>query len=353
MQLVGLRVVGLGPFDDVRVSFDSPQGTARPMTVIFGGPGVGKTTLLGAIAQTRPGHAPVLRRLTGEGEGFAAADWWLGDDEPARPHPLRVASPNAVLDESEDQARFRKREQALYDRRALEGGYALLALLALRWFSRTPAVLTVPERTVVHYDVRASPSFDDASRADLSRETKQAIVYARIVGALAQAPGFAPRSQAQEQADRFFEQAMDQVINALVRLAGYQFVGLSASSLEPLFQASHGTVLPFDALPTAVRHLVGIGALTVRTLRAAYPGKDPRQAQAVVIIDEAAQHQPQAVQHALPATLKAILPRVQWILTTSSPELALVCDSHEVVALRRLDQSSQVQVYQGREAVLH
>ena len=89
-------------------------------------------------------------------------DWHLGEDDPARPHPLRVVSPNAKADETEDGALVRRREQALYDRRAGEGGFTFVAFSGARWFSRTPVTLATPDRTILRYDVRATASFDDA-----------------------------------------------------------------------------------------------------------------------------------------------------------------------------------------------
>jgi hypothetical protein len=55
------------------------------------------------------------------------------------------------------------------------------------WFSRQPIALSAPARTVARYDVRASASGDDATRSDLARETKQALVYAAIAAALSPA----------------------------------------------------------------------------------------------------------------------------------------------------------------------
>src|ERR1700733_7407161 len=103
MQLSQVRLVGVGPFEDMTVSLTDDDGALRRLTVVLGAGGVGKTSLLAAIASPRPGSAvPVRPRPTPAGASFVVADWILGDDDPARPHPLRVASPNAVLDERED-----------------------------------------------------------------------------------------------------------------------------------------------------------------------------------------------------------------------------------------------------------
>src|SRR5580692_851442 len=129
MRLSTLELFGCGALSGVKLT---PNG--RPLTVLFGADGVGKTAVMTAIASTRAGHAlPLLpKRSRGDEVAsevpFAVADWMLGDDDPDRPHPLRVASPNAQLGEQEGEAGLRRREQALFDRRAQErGGYAFVA----------------------------------------------------------------------------------------------------------------------------------------------------------------------------------------------------------------------------------
>src|SRR5262245_26892816 len=103
MQLATLRVVGVGPFDDLSISLAEQEHRLRKSLVVLGGGGVGKSSLLAAISLTRPGCAmPIPRsRSASVGPVYVAADWVLGDDDPQRPHPLRVTSPNAPLEEPE------------------------------------------------------------------------------------------------------------------------------------------------------------------------------------------------------------------------------------------------------------
>ena len=91
------------------------------------------------------------------------AEWVLGQDDPSRPHPLVVTSPMAVLpDEAPELAGARRREQALFDKRAQhEGGFVFLAISGARWFSRSATVITTPEKSVLRYDVRQPATFDD------------------------------------------------------------------------------------------------------------------------------------------------------------------------------------------------
>ena len=134
--------------------------------------------------------------------------------------------------------------------------------------------------------------------------------------------------------------------------AYYRYRGLDAASFEPTFVDADGRSLSFDELPTRVRHLVSFAALPVRTLWGAYPGVDPRQAEGVVCIDEVDLHQEPAVISRLLATLCQALPGVQWIVTSSSAELAASRDAREVIALRR-ESGERVELCTGRAALTH
>jgi hypothetical protein len=353
MQLLRARLVGVGPFRDVTFPFVDDQGRPRRLSVVHGGGGVGKSSLLAAIAITRPGHAQAPSSLTLERADEAGdltprveCDWALGQDDPERPHPLRIGSPSLARIEDEKEA-FRRREQALFDRQARHGGFAFLAIPSTRCFSRQPIALSAPARSVARYDVRAPASTDDGSRSDLTRETKQALAYASIAAALAEAGGDRTRRL------DLLGAAMQGAVDRLVSLAAMSFRGLDAASFEPIFETADGRVLGFDALPTRVRHLVAFAALSVRVAWAAHPGRDPRDSEVVVTIDELDAYQDPAILDALPSALLEAMPGAQWILTTSSPLVAAACDARDVIALRRLPRTSQVELYLGSEARTH
>ena len=348
MQLASVRLVSLGPFDDLTVPFHDDDGAPRSVVVVFGGGGVGKTTLLAAIAATRPGHAVAQPPRRGEARDgtLVVTEWALGQDDAERPHGLRVVSPNAVLVEDEAASLFRRREQALFDKRALDGGFVLVSFSGARWMSRSSAVLTTPERTIARYDVRASHAFDDATRADLARETKQALVYASIGAALAR-----DRDDAEARRLARFEEAIREVSSKLGALAGARYVGADAATLEPTFETEAGRRVPFDELSTAARALVALGALTTRALFAAYPRQDARHAEGVVLVDDAHLHLDPAVQRRLVPTLRDALPKVQWVLTTSSGDLAAGAEAGEVLALRRM--ATRIELHGGALAIVH
>jgi len=350
LLLARIRLVGLGPFVDLTLPLTDAEGAPRKLVVLFGGEGIGKTAVLSAIATTRPGHAvaQIQQPARPEGPPFAVADWILGDDDPARPHALAVASPNARLDERDDEALLRRREQALFDRRAAERGFVLISLSGARWFSRTPVLLTTPERTLLRYDVRASASFDDASRTDLARETKQILSFACITAALTQRTPEDPVTGPLR-----LEGALRDVLHALLEDDGTTFVGVDPVRLEPIFRDAEERLVEFDDLPRSVRHLIAAGALTVRALAAAYPDRDPRTAEGVVLFDDVEIEQPTHRQRTLTERLRRALPRVQWILTTTSPDVALGCAPGEIYALRRLPGRPSIELYEGDDAVLH
>jgi hypothetical protein len=356
MQLLGVRLVGVGPFEDVELSFTDEDGEPRRVSVVHGGGGVGKTTLVSAIATTRPGHCIIQQpaRLAGPpSEGAAGTrgpyvicQYRMGRDDARRPHPLSIASPNARAFADDEHEALRRREQALYDKLARDGGFVFVAISSTRWFSRQPIAISAPARTVARYDVRAPAPLDDASRSDLARDTKQALAYSTIASAL---------SSRQPDSARFerLGAAMRDTVDALVSLAGFSYLGLDAASLEPVFHAGRQGMLSFDALPTRVRHLVAFAALPVRALWAAYPELDPRVAEGVVAIDEADLLQDRQVESRLVAALSNALPGVQWILTTTSPIIAGSADTRDVLALRRLPERNRVELFIGAEARTH
>ena len=256
--------MGVGPFDDVTVRFGEVDLAPRRAVVVLGGGGVGKTSLLAAIASTRPGYAvPQPRRAGDASPAHVETEWILGSDDPGRPHPLRVTSPNAPSASSPASANatendvIRRREQTLFDRRAADGGFVVVAFGAARWFSKSPIVLTHPERSVLRYDVRAPAAFDDATRTDLARETKQTLTYAAIAQALSASAGGGETPTAA----RLDDDAFHEVVGGLVAFGGYAYVGADAATLEPIFRGEGGARVPFDELPTGIRHLVAIGAL--------------------------------------------------------------------------------------------
>lgn len=342
MKLLSLTVSSPLALGELELRFET-AGKPRPLTLIFGGPGSGKTTLLSAVANTRPGHTVAMGVRTSEAPCSASCTWWLGMDEPDRKKPLTLCSPNAgdTLRGSDPELR---RDAALFERLAREGGFVFLSLSATRWFSKSPLLLASPERSVARYDVRAAEPFDDASRNDLGRDVKQALAYAAIVRVL---------PHGTEERERLLGQAMRELVSGISRIYGFDYGELEPRSLEPMFTRSDGRRYSFDALPAAVKHAIAFGSLPLRALWAGYPGMDPRRAQGVVAIDQIELHQTAATANDLLDLLLLHLPEVQWLVTTRSDELLAARASDEAVALHRLQSHGSVEVYEGGQARVH
>ncbi len=362
MHLARARIYNLSPFDDVTLGFERGSSTRR-MTVLFGGDRTGKTTLLASIATTRPGFAlpPPPNRRQSDGVPWIACDWQLGEDDPDRPHELRVASPTAQFeDELPEQSAFRRKEQALFERRAHEqGGFALVLVSGARWFSRTPNLITQPERTIGRYDVRAAPVLDDATRADLTRETKQILAYAAIGSALERA-NTAQHARAGEAATGIaavgrldaLHGALEEAIAVLLEPFERTWAGVQSDTLEPVFRDRDGGLAPLEEIPRGARHLVAIAALGLRALAGAYPEvRSPREREGVILVDDLELAQDAAVLRVLPQLLLRALPRVQWIVSTSSPVLMGECEPGDTIALRRAER--RVEIHEGDLALLH
>jgi hypothetical protein len=148
-------------------------------------------------------------------------------------------------------------------------------------------------------------------------------------------------------------EAMRSAVDRLAGLSGFRYLGIDPLTFEPEFAEQRHRRLPFDALPTRVRHLIAFVALPVRVLWAAYPDQDPRESEGVIAIDDVELYQDAATLSRLAAALTEALPAAQWILTTASPVLAASSTARDVVALRRLREGDAVAVFAGEQALTH
>lgn len=343
MKLLSIRLHCPETLGDLTVSFAGEDDAARPFTLVYGAPGSGKTTLLSAICNTRPGHTVVLAGRPSEPRCYAECAWQLGLDEPGSERVLVLQSPNAPADFARQNVSDR-RDVVLAERLAREGGFVSLVFSALRWFSRSPLLLAVPERSAGRTELRGREALDDAARNDLTREVKQALAYAAIVRAL---------PQSDNERHHSLGDAMADIVSALAQLGHLKYAGLDPRTLEPRFLDPESRSISFDGLPTHLKHCVAFGALTVRALWNAYPGIDPRRAEGVVAIDEIDLHQDTASASRLMDVLAQQLPAIQWILTTRSSELLACREKSETLALRRLEPHGHISVHVGPDAQVH
>lgn len=357
MQLVRVRLSHVGPHASLSWTLGPPAGPGGRALVLLGESGLGKTTLLAAIACTRPGlvsalPATALPRVPGAESTTptVVTEWMLGEEDPSRPHPLVVASPNAALDEPDEAAVLRRREQALFERKALVSGFAFVAFSGARWFSRTPVVLSAPERAILRHEPRAASSFDDPTRADMARDAKQLLALVHIAAALDRAAG---GQRACKHDFGLLDRALRASLASVLDEFGLRFVGCAQASMEPEFEYDSGDRVTFDDLPRAAKHLIAIIALTIRASAAAHPGRDPRDAEAVALVDDADLHLPRKLQERVPDLLERALPKAQWVLATTSPALAVHRCEGSVFRLRREKATGPVEMSTGLDAVLH
>ena len=179
-----------------------------------------------------------------------------------------------MKDTEED--RLRRREQTLFDRRAVEqGGFMVMSMSSTRWFSRASVSLSSPERTVLRYDVRAAQSFDDASHADIARDVKLALVYAAIASRIPE-----PDSGRLSLSLAVVDEAMRDLLARLLALVSVRYLGVHPLTLEPVFATDRGEIMSFDRLPTSIRHLVAFAvfarARPCRCLSRTRPAHDRR-----------------------------------------------------------------------------
>ncbi len=365
MYLASLRLRNVGPFDDVTIPFLDEEGAPRNVTIVLGDSGTGKTTLLSAIASTRPGFAAAVPRVRTEGpagDAFVVARWRLGEDDPARPHDLVVASPNADLRETPADTTARKREQAHFDRLALERGFCMVPLSAARWAGRVTASGAAPDRPPSAMDHRAHAALDDASRADFAREVKQGLVNAVTVAAL-QAFQARPRSPGDRSSyvpppplPRNTVPMHDlyrQVFQALLPDGEASYEGIDPNTFEPLFRDQAGRVVSFDDLGFGVKNRILLGGLLLRRLSIAYPGQNPLECEGVALIDEIEAHLPVRRQREIVDILRRTFPRLQLIVTTQSPFVAETRPHDEVIVLSRDLETGGISLSAGPAAVLH
>lgn len=348
MYLERIRLVQYGPFAELDLDLTEDDGDPRHLVVIHGEGGTGKSSIIEAMSHTRPGKATPLtpaRRRDIE-TAHAVCEWRLSLENPDRPRPLRIISPNMRTDDPADLAR--RREQSQYDRAAAQGpGFVFVEIPSQRYFSSASLGLNDPARMMTRYDARGSSLSYDSNRPDLTRACKQALSYAAISSALNRESGLS-----RPPAD-VLGRAMHDAVSDVAQLAGYRYAGVDTHSLEPIFETDAGTELAFDTLPTQMRHLIAFVAIPIRATWAGHSGADPRITECVIAIDDYELYLSPRALAGLFGALRRALPRAQWILTTSSPYAAAAADSDSLFTLRREPVTDMVAVYSGQLATTH
>lgn len=323
-------------------------------SVIHGAGGTGKSLLLSAIGSTRPGHQRPMQHAHPTAAASVQCHWSLGQEEPNRPHPLVVSNGSPSQMSAIDGSL--RREQNLYDRKATQGGFALLFIPAHRRFGQTPVYLADPARTMQAYEPRAGSALLDPARADLTRPIKQVLAYASFGAAMSR---LQPRHEANlvpaggSVAIEHLDQALRAALSRLLREQALDYVGADPDSFEPMFRSTHGALLRFDELPQQARHLMAPVVLAMHHFWTAAHGADPRTVQGVVLIDDAELHLTEATQEFVLPRYRELLPQAQWIVGTTSWRIAASVHSAEVIALRQQMQTGTIDPYQGHLSLTH
>ena len=351
MYLERVLVVGLGPFERVEVDFCERPGEPRPLTVIHGDGGTGKSTLLSAISSTRPGNHVVqttLWRRPGT-TPHTVCDWRLSGEDPERPHALKVSTPGISVEADDAGEQLRRRETVHFDRLLNErGGFAFVGLPGNRRYPRASLILGEPSRTVLRPDLRGAPGFQDQSGVELTRAVKLILAYAGLSSAMA------GHSRGESGADpRSLGVALQEGLSELLGLIGHEYRGLSPRSFEPRFETPVGEILPFDALSSQARELIGLATIAIHQVWVANHGADPRGCEGVVLVDDLELHLSDAVQLEILDSLRRMLPKVQWIIGTASATLAHTASLGSTVTLRRDPDSSRIELFEGELSLTH
>jgi hypothetical protein len=302
VQLKDLELSDIGPFEHLRLVF------AHRWTVLLGDNGVGKSSILRAIATALAGEQsarPAGRLLrSGQSEGYIRIATRDGET-----YVCRVA-----LDS------LGRTEVGSEGGSALGGNWLVLAFPAIRtmalgagrggelreWRQPPNAADVLPILEPV-----ADPRILDF---------KQWII--NLDFARAKAPALAPR--------------VDAVLSALsstlsILMGGTKLGKLSVVDNNVLVDTADGQ-LPLDSLSQGTVSLLGWVGVLVQRL---HEISDSRDYSALVLIDEIDAHMHPEWQQAIVARLVEAFPRVQFIVSTHSPFVAVGRRAAEIVRLRR------------------
>ena len=386
MRLLRLELTNLQPFGALNLDFRDDKGRPRGLMLCFGGPGTGKSRLLKSIASTRPGLCQNLilslnlsdeEKLDEEYIPLAATEWLLGCDEPSRPHPLRVISPNSPSSESTAMLR---REMILFDKLAKERGFVVIGIAGHRWFGRQTLYLGSPKQSFCRYEPRNSCVLEENTPTDLTRDCNQLIAYSFLCAGLAQS-GLSndpsdrspmPQSDISHSPTQSipaelsgiarYASALKEAIDHLLAPFHCRLFGIDPLTWEARFERYHPSISPnaearrdiidFSQLSHAEKILVSYICIPFKTLLAAYQGEDPRLGEALILLDDAELGLPEWYLPELAPRLKQALPAVQWLLTTSSAELASAQLPGELFSLRK-ESGNASTLYEDGSAVTH
>jgi hypothetical protein len=300
----------IGPFIHCDLEFD------ERWTVILGDNGVGKSSLLRAIAVGLCGKAtePFATRLLKSGAGTGEIKIWFGGREYLTTVSRRSGDASAVVDTQSGVAIERER--------VLVVGYP-----ALRTVGGARASADAPPQRPNPADLIPLTSEEPDPRLD---SIKTWIV--RIHNAKNSED--TPATERQRYAalyDRIFS-----LLRTLTAGVALEPAGVNALTGQITIRTVDG-VVPFESLSQGTLSLIGwTGALMQRMYETAPQGiDDPLKAPAVVLVDEIDAHMHPAWQQALVKRLSETFRNTQFIVTTHSPLVIGSLEPNQVYRFER------------------
>lgn len=316
------RVVlrNIGPFEELRLSLSSRWN------VIVGNNGVGKSTVLRAIALTLCGDDS---RAEVRAQRLLRAGQRTGSIE------VHVRHDVFRTDLVRDAGRVTVRSKQVTPLQA--GTWAVFGFPPVRGMSNREGQ---PDATLAPL-----PLVDDvlpllASAVDARLDNlKDWLVNTGLRAEGGRGVGSDETARSQRMLETFFK-----VLGRLMPGLSIAFSHVDRGSWQVMVATDDG-VVPVDLLSQGTIAVIGWVGTVLQRLYDIYPDSaHPEAEQAVVLVDEMDAHMHPEWQQTLVEALRAALPRIQVIGTTHSPLIAGTLDSSEIVRMARDEESGRIVV---------
>ena len=324
-----IRLQNIGPFDDIEIAVSDGRAPSdgktsaddvSPWWVLFGGNGVGKSTILRSLAVV----------LAGETPASAAAGRRLLKSE--RPHGLIEVQIGSLVLTTRIQSERSSVIVTHSQKSPVEDGITLaLGFPALRG-ARTPDPTGPSARTEIREPEPADLHHLIASEVD----GRLADFKQWLVNTLASAEKDPRASEMRDLLNKIIREIIPGQIDALAPLRPGDFV--------IRVQTPDGEV-PFDELSQGMASIFNwVGLLVQRLFTICEHSPRPQDEPAIVIIDEIDGHlHPEWQRRLVPLTRK-FFPNLQVIATSHSPLLAGSLRRHEMAVLARDEETGRIEI---------
>jgi predicted ATPase len=327
MFLQRLHLRDVRSIEDLELTFRQSDGTPRPWTFVLGQNGVGKSTILRAIALVSSG-GEALAELVGDPDGW-----------------IRLGKRSATIELDYATAKGARRSATLVLRR----GSGLQGFL-----SDNKKQLTSLDRAIEHADrnyfvVGYGVSRRNSSElVSFSASSPFRTVRAQNVATLFSADASLTSVQ-QWAIDLHYRRgagAIDTIKASLdAIMPGVTFERIDREAKQLIFSTSDG-ILPLSALSDGYQAMAAwCGDVLHRITQTFSDYKNPLKARGVLLVDEIDLHLHPLWQRQLVTYLSRTLPNFQIVATTHSPLTAHQAGRDELYVLRRAKPRSPTRLY--------